>query len=108
MIGYKIFDKSQDGTLLTLFHGVDGSRKMRKEQWITAKKETVFDGSNGTRYTSGFHFLKTYEEAVEYLTYFSQLSLARKVIIECLFEGVYPKLHSRSNVYLARQMFILK
>jgi len=108
MIGYKIFDLHTDGTLLTLFHGINKSRKMCRNQWITATKEIVSDSSRGSTYTSGFHFLPTYEEAEDYLTCFSKATIDKKIIIKCLFEGVYPKAHSRSNVFLARQMFIMR
>jgi len=108
MIGYKIFDKHVDGTILTLFHGVNGSRRLSLETWITADAKKVSDGSSGTVYISGFHFLPSEKQAREYLTKFSPKSLTKKIIIKCDFKGVYPKVHSNSNVWLARDMYIIK
>lgn len=59
---YRIVEIS-DGKVKSLFHGTNGSRTLPIGEWIKADKKIVFDGSHGTQYRSGFHFLWDLEEA---------------------------------------------
>lgn len=102
MIYYKIVEK--DGKdYKFLFHGVDRDRKI-PEKWIKAEKKLVIDGSGGTEYISGFHVLRTKEQAKEYLQNFEKTK--NKVIIPCEVKNVRKKEHSRSEVYLANEILI--
>lgn len=100
---YKIVDQHDD-VLKTLFHGVDGSRVLKKGEWLKAVIKDVRDGSCQKTYKSGFHILKTYEECKEYLKRFTHID--KKKIVKCKAMNVWSKIHSRSNVYLAEYIFI--
>lgn len=63
---YKIVEKHPNG-LKTLFHGNNGSRLLETGVWLEANIKTVIDGSDGKRYLSGWHVLKSYESAVNFL-----------------------------------------
>jgi len=100
---YKIVDE-HDGILKTLFHGVDGSRILKKGEWLKAVIKDVRDGSCQTYYKSGWHILPTYEDCVEYLKRFTYTD--KKKIVPCQARNVWPKTHSRADVYLAEYIFI--
>jgi hypothetical protein len=108
MIGYRICERNNSGELLTLFHGVNGSRKMDQGVWYSADIKPVRDGDpkRAKLYTSGFHFLFTYEECQDYLSRFT--APRDLVVVECEVEGVRQKHHSRSNVWLADKMKLIK
>ena len=62
LLAYKIFDVHiVDGVAVpkTLFHGLDGSRKLPIGKWLTAERKWVRDGSGKKRYISGFHAYRT-------------------------------------------------
>lgn len=101
---YKIFELDKDGNLCTLFHGVNGSRKLNKNILYTANSKLVSDG--GTKYMSGFHVLPTRNEAKQYMRSF-KVRLDRLVIKEVEINKFWSKKHSRSNVLLAKEMTIL-
>lgn len=101
---YKLID-IRDGEPCTLFHGVDGSRTLPTDEWIQAEKKMVSDGSSSTQYRSGFHVLKTRQEALDYLDKFKHLT--KKGIAECHCRYVWPKSHSRDEVYLTDQIKII-
>lgn len=106
-IWWKIVEQDENGVYKTLFHGVDGSRILKTNEWITAVEKMVGDGTSKTRYLSGFHILETYEECVEYLKYFR--TPKNRVIIPCLAQGnIRPKSHSRHNVFLCKQVKLLE
>lgn len=101
---YKLID-IKDNSPYTLFHGVNGSRELPVDEWIQADKKMVMDGSSGTEYLSGFHVLKSEEEALEYLEYFKNVENKGIAICEC--KNIRDKEHSRSNVFLADDIRIL-
>ncbi len=103
MIWYKIVERRADG-LYTLFHGNNGSRKISLGQWLTADVKKVSDGTNGTRYTSGWHVLGTAPEARRYLQKFT--ADRKLVVVSCRARSTTPKHHSRYDVHLARYLFI--
>jgi hypothetical protein len=99
-----------NGEYYTLFHGIKGdknreSRKLEQGKWLTADKKTVKDGSCGTYYESGFHVLKSKEQTEEFLQKMFRIKKARKVI-QVFAKKLYPKSHSRHEVYLADEMMI--
>lgn len=100
---FKIVD-DHNGILKTLFHGVDGSRVLKKNEWLKADIKDLRNGSCQTYYKSGWHVLPTYEDCVEYLRRFTNLD--KKRIVKCQVKNVWPKTHSRADVYLAEYLFI--
>ena len=60
-MAYKIFDL-KDGMPCTLFHGVNGSRRLPLDRWLTAERKMVRDGSGQGRYVSGFHAYESMED----------------------------------------------
>jgi hypothetical protein len=103
-MAWKIMEE-RDGMPCTLFHGVNGSRTIPLNTWVDADMKEVSDGSSATTYMSGWHLLPTREDCVEYLRKFK--NLRDKVIVHVGFSGkVWPKSHSRSEVFLAERLFI--
>lgn len=104
---YRICERKK-GNLLTLFHGVRGSRTLPLNEWIEAETKEVFEGSRLTakRYISGFHCLPTLEETRK----FSRKFRAPRdlVIVKCEIKNTHPKTHSTSNILLAKWMRILE
>ena len=70
MIAYKIVEKKNTG-LFTLFHGVDGSRRLPIGSWLDADQRLVVDGSGQTPYVSGFHVFVEESTAERYLSRFT-------------------------------------
>lgn len=105
---YRIFDDIK-GQPATLFHGVDGSRKLPMDTWIEAEIKPVTDGSGVTVYQSGFHVLPRLEDVIEFLKKFTYLEnrVISKVEIDSE-AGIWPKLHSKSPIVLAKRMRIRK
>ena len=102
-VWYKIVDEI-NGELKTLFHGMQGSRKLPYEQWLIADIKEVSDGK-GTVYISGFHIMPTFKETEDYLTRFKNIKPKR--IVQCIVKSVRPKIHSRHRVYLSEMIYIL-
>jgi hypothetical protein len=100
---YKIIER-KNTVIKTLFHGLDGSRILKRNQWLKAEKKLVRDGTSKTYYESGWHILPTYEECVDYLKFFKHLDT--KDIVRCKAKDIRPKSHSRGNVYLADWILI--
>ena len=101
---YKIVDEDKPGVFKTLFHGVDRSRVLRFNEWLKAEIKFVTDGSCQTAYKSGFHIAPSYEECVDYLKAFKHTD--KKRIVKCTAKNVWPKSHSRHNIYLAEYINI--
>ena len=79
MIGYKIVEY-KDGQIKALFHGTQGSRTFPINQWIKADQKFVTDGSHGKEYLSGFHFLKSKQEAEEFFSKKFKIKKNRRVV----------------------------
>jgi hypothetical protein len=109
MKAYRICEL-KDGKLLTLFHGLNGSRVMPLDVWLTAKIGEVTDGSRktSTPYKSGFHVLFTLPETESFLK--SKFRAKRKlVIVECeIGSNYWRKEHSRHEVYLSEKIKLIK
>lgn len=105
---YRICER-KNNELLTLFHGINGSRKMPLNTWLYAIVKEVTDGTRktSTTYTSGFHVLPTLEETRK----FSKKFTAKRdlVIVECeIGDNYWEKTHSPSNVLLAEKIKLNK
>jgi hypothetical protein len=104
-IAYRIFDE-KNGEPHTLFHGVNGSRKLPTDKWLEAKVGPVTDGSGVTTYQSGFHVLTDKSKAEEVFRTFFRLS--NRAISKVRVYDTWIKEHSRHKVTLARFMKITK
>lgn len=100
---YKIVEY-KDGVVKSVFHSTFGNKEIPFFDWIQADIKTVSDGSRGTKYKSGWHVFKTYEEAEEYLKKFKNLET--KAIARCKCYNLWPKSHSRADVWLAEMMYL--
>ena len=100
---YKIVE-FENGKVRTLFHGINNSRTIPTETWLTADKKMVNDGK-GPLYLSGWHVLPTYDLCEKYLTRFKNRKT--KAIFKCLAKDLRPKKHSKSKVFLADHILIL-
>lgn len=100
---FKIVDITENNEVKTLFHGLNGSRILPTNKWLTATKKIVSDGK-GTKYLSGFHIMESFEEAQEYLKRFKNIS--SKGIIEVSVKNMWKKEHSTSNVWLSEKIKI--
>ncbi len=103
---YRLFRKAQKPQ--TLFHGVNGSRTMPTDIWIDAEiREVRNPGTKtGPTYLSGFHVGRTREEVVRYIKRFKQPD--ELVVCKVYVSNLRPKPRSKSNIYLADSMLILK
>jgi len=101
---YKIVELDRKGNTKTLFHGLNGSRILTKGAWLVADIKPVKDGTSKTTYLSGWHIVPSEEECIDYLTFFKHQE--NKAIIRCRARNIWPKVHSRHNVFLSEQVFI--
>lgn len=101
---YKIVEEDS-GTYKLLMHGINKSRTIELNKWLKAEIKTVSDGTGRRRYKSGFHVLKTYPDCVKYLRRFKK-NMNQKRIVECEARNLWPKSHSRDEVYLAEYIKI--
>ena len=53
-VAFKIVEVVDDG-IRTLFHGLNGSRRMPRGIWLRADERQVKDGTSNTSYMSGWH-----------------------------------------------------
>jgi len=102
-IWYKIVDYENEN-YKTLFHGVNKSRVLKFNEWLEADIKPVKDGTSKTTYMSGWHIMPDYESTIEYLKAFKHTS--KKRILKCRAKETWPKEHSRSDVFLAKFIYI--
>lgn len=101
---YKIVEVDKKGNIKSLFHGIDGSRILKTNRWMTAEIKTVKDGTSKTSYQSGWHVIPSYRECKDYLKKFNIIH--NKRIAKCKVKTIWPKSHSPSNVWLAEKLII--
>ena len=102
-VWYKIVDL-KDGKINTLFHGLNGSKIIPRNEWLKADKKMVNDGK-GPLYLSGWHIIPSYDLCIKYLKRFKNVKY--KAIVKCYAKDIVPKKHSRSQVFLADYIYIL-
>jgi len=109
---FKIVERI-DGKLRTLFKSYPsgwGSGKTRElpiGPLLEAEIKKVTDGGKGTPYYSGWHVLPTQESCHQYLTKFKNTET--KAVVACNVIGeLWPKKHSREEVYLAEVIRITR
>jgi len=95
---YKIVEMGPFGNYTTLFHGINGSKILKRKVWIKALEKYVKDGSGGKTYLSGIHCFKDSEIALQYLSRFTNIE--NKLIIKCFAHGLRVK-PTNPNVFLA-------
>lgn len=101
---YKIVDEPKPGTIKTLFHGINRSRILKTDEWLKAELKLVKDGTSKTIYLSGWHIAPSLEECLNYLSFFKNTD--QKRIVKCKAKHVWPKEHSRHDIYLAEHIKI--
>lgn len=102
---YKIVETDNGKDMKTLFHGVNGTRIIKPGVWTKATEKMVKDGTSKTEYLSGWHILLNKKEAYDYLKAFTK-RLEKLRIIEVFVKDIRPKEHSRSPVFLARELML--
>lgn len=88
----------------TLFHSVNGSRKIPVGKWITAKQSIVCDGSHGKKFRGGFHVFDSFEYGIDFIKKFKKKRTVAIVRID-----VFGKLRikpTNDKVLLAKYMRI--
>jgi hypothetical protein len=101
--GYRIVEM-RDGKVMSLFHGTDRSREIPLGVWHKANVKMVRDGSNGEMYLSGWHYLKSREEAVEFFERRFRIKDDR-YIVKCRVRGNIRRKWS-GNCWLADEIKI--
>lgn len=105
MIAYRVFRKSKNGLPMTLFHGVNGKRELKLDDWLLANKRWVTNPGKkgeGRRFRAGFHVVPTLDEIVDYLRRFKHPE--ELVVCKVGVPSTRPK--PGSKVLLADRMFI--
>ena len=104
-IMYKIVDW-KDNVPCTLFHGINGSKKMPIDKWVAADKKMVTDGSRQNKYLSGFHVMPTVESCISYLEKFK--NVVDKAIVSCEVKKIRPKPQASGPVFLADKIKVIR
>jgi len=102
---YKIVEKHPNG-LKTLFHGNNGSRSLETGVWLEANTKMVRDAAHGKRYLSGWHVLKSYQDAADFLKKFRKRKELLH-IVPCKAKNMHIKPSNR-NVLLAQWIKIIE
>jgi len=97
--GYKAFRLNKDNKLCYLFKTHNGSSTVELDTWLKTKWVSE---SNGKKYRSGFHFLRD-NNSIEA---FNKLTKGKYVFIPVQCRSVEAKPRSRSNSWLAVEIFI--
>lgn len=107
MKAYRICERKGD-KVQTLFHGVNGSRTIPMNEWLTACIKPVCDGTRATstEYMSGFHVFANKEDCKKFIGRFRKER--DLVMVECEVKGkIWEKSHSPADVLLVEQMKVL-
>jgi len=98
---FRIVEVDDAGVMKTLFHGINGSRVLVKDQWYVAQERLVSDG--GTEYMSGFHVMFELADCRRYLQRFKHQD--NKRIVRCQVRGrIRKKEHSPANIWLVSEL----
>jgi len=100
--------RDKEGLPTTLFHGLNGSRKLPLDTLLCAQVKTVTDGDarRATPYQSGFHVLPSLHETIKFTNRFRKID--DLVIVQVDVAQLHSKAHSPANVFLATKMRIRK
>lgn len=100
--GYKIVDVDEEG-YKWLFHGVNGTRRIPFNTWITAHRKWA--GEGGHKYWTGFHMFTSKESADKYFNKFTDKK-KKRIIINVMGKRLSIKESSHGNVFLAETLFV--
>lgn len=100
---YKIFEE-KDCLPHTLFHGLNGSRKLKVGTWLRAECKRVTTST--LFFESGFHAYPSKEHIVNWLT--KAKNNDTRVVVKVAIEDVALKPGSLTVTYLAQRMRISK
>lgn len=100
---WRLFEQKGDD-LYTLFHGVNGSRKIEEGVWYEADDRLVRDGTSKTWYPGGFHvFWGTNPEGlIEYIDRFTKPR--HLVLVKVEIAGKYRFKPTNKKILLADRM----
>lgn len=101
MLKWRLFEE-KNGDLHTLFHGVDGSRRIVEDLWYRADNRLVRDGTSKTWYEGGFHVFAD-AQGLAYLERFTKPR--RLVAVQVLVDGLRPK-PTNPEILLADWMMV--
>lgn len=76
------FFEIKNGEYYTLFHGVNGSRKIPIDAWVTAKQSVGYEGSHGKKFRTGFHVFDSLEYGLKFISKFRKKRTIAIVEIE--------------------------
>lgn len=101
---YKIIEVNNE-QVLTLFHGINGTRVLPYNKWVKAEvKENVIDGK-GSSYTSGIHVIDGLENVGKYMKRFKRKNRA---VVACYARGLRHKEKSKDYVFLADEIKVIQ
>jgi hypothetical protein len=101
---FRLFELKGDD-YYTLFHGVNGSRKMPIGTWIKAKQCITYDGSPKKTYRAGFHVFTSPDIIPAFLNKFR--AKRTLVVARVLVRGRLREKPTNEDVMLAPEMFII-
>jgi len=105
---WRMLVEDKAGQPRTLFHGLNGSRRLQLDVWLDAYVHPIYDENQEfVLFQAGFHLLPTESEAFAYAERFRARS--DKVICQVDVDqsaGTWLKPRSREKVILARRMRI--
>ena len=103
MLGFKVLDLKDDKPLF-IFHGVNRTRTVPRNEWIEAERKFVTDGSCSTEYLSGFHIFPDHDAIKQWCK--SVKNIDNRVVVKVDMRETRPKSHSKHDVILADHMYL--
>jgi hypothetical protein len=100
------FFELKNGEYLTLFHAVNGSRRIPKGKWVDAKQVITYDGRGSTMYRAGFHVFTDFSIAEEFIKKFRAPRTI--VVVEVDVAGSMRLKPTNNKVLLVSKMRIPK
>lgn len=88
MIGYKIFrlSKRRPHYVRLVHRGWFGSRDIVTRAWMRAEVRDGRDGSGSPTYQTGFHYFRTYEDALRYQHRFKGTTFIGQVEVQRVWD----------------------
>ena len=106
---FRIVEVAKDGGFLTLFHGINGSRRLPVGTWLRAENKEVSYGKGGPTHISGFNVIRDLVDARKYLTRFNRGETQRHLtIVSCEARGLRQKPNANAPVLLADELRIIE
>lgn len=99
---YKIVVRYENN-IYTIFHGIEGRKRLPYDKWLRAEHKMVRDGSGGKEYLSGIHCFKSFDTALTYMGKFRNRDDLD--VIECAAIDLKQK-PTNPDVWLADAIYI--